>query len=108
MVRRSLLQFTSLGIYCPKGRFYIDPCCPVGKAVITHAHSDHAYAGHRYYLTQCEGLPILKHRVERPGAHSYGLEYGEVIYINGVKLSLHPAGHIICSSQVCLRLPRNN
>jgi putative mRNA 3-end processing factor len=102
MAKRPLLQFTSLGIYCPKGRFYIDPWRPVSKAVITHAHSDHAYAGHRYYLTQRDGLPILQHRVERPGAHFYGIEYGETVSINGVKLSLHPAGHIIGSSQVRL------
>jgi putative mRNA 3-end processing factor len=100
--QRPLLKFTSLGIYCPKGRFYIDPWRPVNKAVITHAHSDHAYPGHRYYLTHHDGLPILQHRVERPGVHFYGLNYGETISINGVKLSLHPAGHILGSSQVRL------
>ena len=100
--KHPLLTFTSHGLYCPKGRFYIDPWRPVSKAIITHAHSDHAYAGHRNYLTQRDGLPILQLRVERIGTHFYGLEYGETIVINGVKLSLHPAGHIIGSSQVRL------
>ncbi len=38
MAKRPLLEFTSSGIYCPKGRFYIDPWRPVDKAIITHAH----------------------------------------------------------------------
>lgn len=100
MVKRPLLQFTSSGVYCSLGRFYIDPWRPVQKAIITHAHGDHAYRGHRHYLTQRDGLPILQYRVGRPGAHFYGLDYGETVFINGVKISLHPAGHILGSSQV--------
>ena len=38
------------GLYCPPGDFYIDPWRPVPRAVITHAHSDHARAGHGHYL----------------------------------------------------------
>jgi len=33
---------TERGLYCPAGGFYIDPRRPVGRAVITHGHSDHA------------------------------------------------------------------
>lgn len=102
MAKPPLIKFTPLGLYCPKGRFYIDPWHPVSKAVITHAHADHAYRGHRHYLTQRDGLPILQHRVGKPGSHFYGLEYGETISIHNVKLSLHPAGHILGSSQVRL------
>lgn len=102
MAKRPLVEFTPIGIYCSKGRFYIDPWRPVNKAVITHAHGDHAYAGHRHYLTQQDGLPILQYRVGRPGAHFYGLAYGEKVSINGVQLSLHPAGHILGSAQVRL------
>ena len=38
------------GLYCPPGDFYIDPWRPVARAVITHAHSDHARIGHAHYL----------------------------------------------------------
>lgn len=100
MAKRDLLEFTPKGIYCSKGRFYIDPWYPVDKAIISHAHSDHAYWGHRHYLTQKDGLPILQHRVGRPGAYFYGMDYGEILPINGVKVSLHPAGHILGSSQI--------
>ena len=34
------------GLYCPPGDFYIDPWRPVERAVITHAHGDHARRGH--------------------------------------------------------------
>jgi putative mRNA 3-end processing factor len=102
MAIKPLLEFTPLGLYCAKGHFYIDPWRPVDKAVITHAHGDHAYWGHRHYLTQHDGLPILKYRVGRPETQFGSLAYGETLLINGVKLSFHPAGHIIGSSQVRL------
>jgi len=34
------------GLYCVPGNFYIDPWRPVDRAVITHAHGDHARVGH--------------------------------------------------------------
>ncbi|MEO5675219.1 MAG: DNA ligase-associated DEXH box helicase, partial [Chitinophagales bacterium] len=58
-----LLQFTSRGIYCEPGDFYIDPWQPVHRAVITHAHSDHAYRGHDLYLAHRQSVPVLKYRL---------------------------------------------
>jgi putative mRNA 3-end processing factor len=99
-----LLEFTDKGIYCPQGRFHIDPWKPVDRAVITHAHSDHAKWGSKHYLCHKHSLPLLKLRL---GENSYqSSEWGEPLHINGVKLSFHPAGHIIGSSQV--RVEYNN
>lgn len=94
-----LLQFTDKGIYCPSGDFYIDPWQPVNRAVITHAHSDHARWGSQRYLCQEYSVPLLKLRL---GAdlQVQGVPYGESVYFNGVKVSFHPAGHIIGSAQV--------
>jgi putative mRNA 3-end processing factor len=94
-----LLQFTGKGIYCAPGDFYIDPWKPVNRAIITHAHSDHAYRGHQHYLAQRQSVPVMKYRL---GAdiNVQSLEYNETITHNGVTISLHPAGHIIGSSQV--------
>lgn len=97
----SLLQFTANGIYCPVGKFYIDPWQPVDFAVITHAHGDHARWGSRYYLAHEFSQPILKVRLG-PDTVIETLPYGVTKNINGVKLSLHPAGHIIGSAQVRL------
>jgi putative mRNA 3-end processing factor len=86
------------GLYCPAGGFYIDPWRPVERAVITHAHADHARAGHARYLTAQAGLGVLLSRL--PDIDVQGLPYGQPIDINGVRVSLHPAGHVLGSSQV--------
>lgn len=93
-----LIEFTDKGLYCRKGNFYIDPWRSVEKAVITHAHSDHARWGSRSYLCHHLTKPILQLRL---GDNNYqSVEWGEKLSINGVQVSLHPAGHIIGSSQV--------
>jgi putative mRNA 3-end processing factor len=93
-----LIEFTDKGLFCPAGGFYIDPWKPVDKAVITHAHSDHAKWGSKYYLCHEDTKPLLQLRLGKNNYESIG--WGKAVYINGVKLSLHPAGHIIGSSQV--------
>jgi putative mRNA 3-end processing factor len=87
------------GLYCIPGDFYIDPWRPVDRAVITHAHGDHARWGHRHYLASDASVNILKSRL---GAdiNIDGLAYGERIVHNGVAISLHPAGHVLGSAQV--------
>ena len=96
----NLITFTDKGLYCAHGDFYIDPWKPVTRAIITHAHSDHAYPGHKYYLSHKYSKPLLERRL---GPNSYEtLDWGESRTLNGVKISLHPAGHIIGSAQVRL------
>ena len=95
----SLLQFNDRGIYCEQGDFYIDPWKPVHKAIITHGHSDHARFGHKHYLCSEETVPILKLRLgEDISVSSVG--WRESLFFNGVRVSLHPAGHIIGSAQI--------
>ena len=95
----NLLQFTQRGIYCEKADVYIDPWKPVRRALITHGHSDHARPGHKYYLCAHNSVPILKLRL---GNHIKvaGIDYNKELIINGVKISFHPAGHIIGSAQI--------
>jgi putative mRNA 3-end processing factor len=88
------------GLYCPAGDFYIDPWRPVPRAVLTHAHADHARRGHGAYLATAISAGVLRARL---GAITLqGLAYGEVVDVGGVKLSLHPAGHVLGSAQVRL------
>jgi putative mRNA 3-end processing factor len=94
----NLIQFTSTGLYCAAGDFYIDPWKPVKRAVITHAHSDHARFGSDHYLCTHQTLPILKLRLG--DIQVQGMDWREEQIINGVKISFHPAGHIIGSAQV--------
>ena len=94
----NLISFTDKGLYCAQGEFYIDPWKPVDRAIITHAHSDHAYFGHKYYLCHNFTKPILQLRL---GNNNYeSVDWNETVTMNGVKVSLHPAGHIIGSAQI--------
>jgi putative mRNA 3-end processing factor len=94
-----LLALTDRGLYCEAGDFYIDPWEPVDRAVVTHAHGDHASWGSRAYLTSETGLAVLRARLQ-PDATIRGVPYREPISLNGVTVSLHPAGHILGSAQV--------
>jgi putative mRNA 3-end processing factor len=86
------------GLYCPPGDFYIDPWRPVDRAVITHAHGDHARFGHRHYLAAEKSEGVLRSRLGEITLQT--LPYGEIINHHGVRLSLHPAGHVLGSAQV--------
>lgn len=88
------------GLYCPPGDFYIDPWRPVARAVITHAHSDHARYGHGEYLAAAPAEGVLRARLG--DIHLQTLPYGQCIVHNGVTVSLHPAGHVLGSAQVRL------
>ncbi|HEY2154693.1 MAG TPA: ligase-associated DNA damage response exonuclease [Isosphaeraceae bacterium] len=96
-----LLRVTESGLYCEAGDFVVDPWRPVDRAVVTHAHSDHACRGCRSYLTSTRGAGVLGLRVG-PDSRIDTLAPGRTLDINGVALSLHPAGHILGSSQVRL------
>jgi putative mRNA 3-end processing factor len=86
------------GLYCVPGRFYIDPWRSVERAVITHAHSDHARVGHGHYLAAAESEGILRSRLGELSLDA--LPYGERVTHNGVNISLHPAGHLLGAAQV--------
>ncbi|MEM9419167.1 MAG: ligase-associated DNA damage response exonuclease [Planctomycetota bacterium] len=101
MVERDdrLIRPTERGLYCEAGDFYVDPWRPVDRAVVTHAHSDHATPGSQRYLCSAIGVEVLRPRVHS-GARIEGLAYGQSTHINSVGVSLHPAGHLLGSAQV--------
>jgi putative mRNA 3-end processing factor len=94
-----LLTHTDRGLYCAAGQFYVDPWQPVDRAIITHAHGDHARWGSRAYLGARAGERVLRTRLG-PDAKIEGVEYGDAVHLNGVRVSLHPAGHILGSAQI--------
>ncbi len=95
-----LVVATREGLYCPAGDFHIDPWRAVPRAVITHAHADHARRGHGAYLAAADGAGVLRARL---GAlNLQALAYGEPVTVGGVRVSLHPAGHVLGSAQVRL------
>lgn len=94
----TLLVPTDRGLHCPIGGFYIDPWKPVDRAVITHAHSDHLSPGSGAYLVAAPGRAIAEARLG--GGTVESVAYGVPTEIDGVRVSLHPAGHILGSAQV--------
>lgn len=94
-----MITLTKSGLYCPQGDFYIDPWRPVDKAIVTHSHSDHAYRGSKRYLVATPGEGLARIRLAED-ARIATQNYGKITTINGVKVSFHPAGHILGSAQV--------
>lgn len=97
---QDLLRTGDRGLFCEAGGFWIDPWRPVERAVLTHAHSDHAAPGCGRYLTTRAGAGVLRARLGE-GALIDAVDYGETVDCGGgVRVSLHPAGHVLGSAQV--------
>lgn len=98
-----LLTLTPEGLYCPVADVHIDPVRPVPRAVVTHGHADHARAGHGAVLATRQTLEIMALRYgENFCGSAQSLNLGETLKLNGVDLSLFPAGHVLGSAQVLL------
>jgi putative mRNA 3-end processing factor len=97
--QKDLLVMTDAGLYCPAGGFHIDPWRPVARAVMTHAHGDHARPGSGEYWCAEDGLGVARRRLGAE-AKIRPVSYGSALDMGGARVSLHPAGHILGSSQV--------
>src|SRR5215217_4143873 len=94
-----MLSETADGLYCAAGGFFIDPWNPVQKALITHAHGDHARPGSAAYLCTGHTAALLRRRFG-PGIPVETIRYGEPLTLGDVRVSLHPAGHVLGSAQI--------
>jgi putative mRNA 3-end processing factor len=103
MHREEIFLPTAAGLYCKRGGFYVDPTRPVARAVITHGHSDHARAGHGAVMATPETLDIMRLRYGDDFAGTtQRLRYGEGVTLGEVRVTLHPAGHVLGSAQVAV------
>lgn len=98
LMRRDLITLRPEGLYCEAGGFHIDPWRPVERALITHAHADHARSGHRHYLAAESAAAVMRARLGPVSLQT--LAWGERLLLGDVCVSLHPAGHILGSAQV--------
>ncbi len=94
-----LLRITDRGLYCEAGNFHIDPWLPVDRALITHAHGDHARWGSGAYLCSTECERVLRTRLGADQSIST-TEWGQTLEMDGVRVSFFPAGHILGSAQI--------
>ena len=98
-----ILRPTDAGLYCPPGDFHVDPVRAVARAVITHGHADHARAGHGAVLATKETLAIMGARYgETFTASPQAARYGDAVSVNGVRVTLVPAGHVLGSAQIVI------
>jgi putative mRNA 3-end processing factor len=103
MILSDFLVETSIGLYCSYGNFYLDPKTGVKDAIISHAHGDHACSGN--FNVYCTGITsqFMQYRYKRLAAVKFSEKaYRESFYINEVKITLYPAGHILGSAQVLM------
>ncbi|MEQ9326858.1 MAG: ligase-associated DNA damage response exonuclease [Rhodospirillales bacterium] len=99
----SWLKVTPAGLYCEPGRFHIDPVRGVDRAVITHGHADHARPGNRSVLATAGTIAIMRARYgAAAGDTLQETAYGARTEINGVGVTLYPAGHVLGSAQVLI------
>ena len=96
-----LLRLTPQGLHCPAAGAWIDPWRPVPRALITHAHADHARPGCGEYWAVGASEAILRRRL---GAtiNLLPVDYGQLHRIGGARVSFHSAGHVLGSAQIRL------
>jgi putative mRNA 3-end processing factor len=98
-----ILVPTPAGVCCKLGGFHIDPTRIVERALITHAHSDHARAGHGAVLATQETLDMMRLRYgENFAGATQAIRYGESVSLGGVTVTFHPAGHVLGSAQIAV------
>src|SRR6202789_1696440 len=98
-----ILVPTPAGVCCKLGGFHIDPTRIVERALITHAHSDHARAGHGAVLATQETLDMMRLRYgENFAGTTQAIAYGEQLKLGDVTVKFHPAGHVLGSAQIAV------
>jgi putative mRNA 3-end processing factor len=104
MILHDFIVHTKIGLFCSYGNFYLDPKEPVTDAVISHAHADHAISGNqRVYCTEATSI-FMKHRYKKFAASEFYIKpYSVVFKLNGVEISLFPAGHMLGSALVLMK-----
>ena len=95
----SVLQRSEHGLYCPAADAWIDPWHPVRRALITHAHADHARAGCDEYWAVKQSEGILRQRLGKT-IHLNAVEYREQLKLGDALISFHSAGHVLGSAQI--------
>ena len=90
------------GIHVIPADAWIDPARPVGRALVTHGHADHARGGHAQTIATPETLAIMKLRYATD-AGAAPVAYGETIRLAGGGAATYfPAGHVLGSAQILL------
>jgi putative mRNA 3-end processing factor len=103
MILDDFLIYSSKGLYCSYGGFYLDPGAPVDVAVVSHAHGDHAVGGCNTIYSTAATAAIMQLRLKKNAGKSFHQKaYGDSFLINDVSITFYPAGHILGSALVLM------
>ena len=103
MIDKNFICYTEKGLYCKEGGFYLDPLKPVSRAIITHAHADHAVRGHMEIFCTSPTSDVMKERYAMQAGNKFNLFASTCSFtINDIKINFLPAGHILGSVQVLM------
>ena len=97
----ALLEHTDSGLYCRAADAWIDPSRPVRRALITHAHADHARPGCDEYWAVASSEGVLRQRLGQD-ITLHAMPYGREFWLNQACVSFHSAGHVLGSAQIRL------
>jgi DNA ligase-1 len=95
-----LLELRPEGLYCPALDAAVDPPLPARRAIISHAHRDHAAPGHEEIWGTPETISVYRRRNPEWAGEAVEMHYGERFDRRGVTVELYPAGHVLGSAQV--------
>jgi Cft2 family RNA processing exonuclease len=98
--RRPHLAFRPEGIFVPAFDAWIDPPSAVPRALLSHAHADHAAAGHGEVWATPETVAIYRRRHPDWTGSARALPYKMEVRSEESVLALVPSGHILGAAQI--------
>ena len=84
------------GVHFPAAGLWLDPHEPRPLAVVSHAHSDHVRR-HRRTICTPATADLIRQRYGTVAVQP--LEFGAPLRLGSLRLTLHPAGHVLGSAQ---------
>ena len=98
-----MIERTDEGLYCRAADAWVDPWRPVHRALITHAHADHARPGCGEYWAVASSEGVLRQRLGKD-ITLHPVRYGEEHWLGQCRVSFHSAGHVLGSAQIRLEV----
>lgn len=98
-----MIERTHEGLYCRAADAWVDPWRPVPRALITHAHADHARPGCGEYWAVASSEGVLRQRLGQD-ITLHPVQYGEEHWLGQCRVSFHSAGHVLGSAQIRLEV----
>ena len=88
------------GLHAPAFDAFLDPHAPAARAILSHAHADHAVAGHGEIWATPQTLALYRRRHPEWAGTAREFAYGEGTEGEGAALRFHSAGHVLGSAQI--------